>query len=142
LQLTQKTDFALRALVYLVLNPDHHVSIKEISESYQISYHHLVKALQELIQQGIIESRLGKGGGLKLKRSPSDVTIGEIVRITENHFNIFECFKEDNSNCIISPKCQLKGLMGQAQKAFLAVLDKKTLADVSSNGDQLQQLFN
>lgn len=142
MQLTQKTDFALRALIYLILHPDRPVPIKEISESYHISYHHLVKALQELIQSGHIESKLGKGGGLKLKKDPTEITIGEVVRITENHFNIFECFKEENVNCIISPKCQLKGLMGQAKKAFLDVLDSKTLADVSTNGEEVKALFD
>lgn len=142
MQLTQKTDFALRGLIYLHLNSDRLVSIKEISEAYDISYHHMVKALQDLIQKGYIESKLGKGGGLQLNKEASDISIGEIVRITENHFNIFECFDVEHSKCVITSRCMLKGLMNKAKKAFLEVLDSKTLADVAVNGKQLEEILN
>jgi len=141
LQLTQKTDFALRALIYLNLNSHRLVSIKEIADAYDISYHHLVKALQELIQKGYIESKLGKGGGLHLKKNPAEINIGEVVRLTENHLNIFECFDNNSQKCVITSKCALKGLMKKARSAFLEVLDSKTLADMSSNSQQLTELL-
>lgn len=142
MQLTQKTDFALRGLIYLHLNSERLVSIKEISEAYNISYHHLVKALQELIQKGYIISKLGKGGGLQLNEGTANMSIGDIVRITENHFNIFECFDAEHSKCIITSKCMLKGLMNKAKNAFLDVLDSKTLADIAVNKSQLEELLN
>ena len=61
--------------------------------------------------------------------TPEDINIGEVVRNTEDDFNIVECFDTKNL-CIISPACNLKNLLNEALQAYLVVLDKYTLRDL------------
>jgi Rrf2 family transcriptional regulator, nitric oxide-sensitive transcriptional repressor len=137
-QLTQKTDYAIRSLIYLTLNPLRRVPAREISESFNISYHHIVKTVQLLISHDLIESRNGKGGGLMLKADPKDITLGQVVKLTETNFDLLECFNEEKNTCQLNGMCAVKGVMMKAKNEFIKVLDKVTLEQVSHNKDQIR----
>lgn len=132
MQLTLYTDYSLRVLVYLSVNPDKIATITEISDYYEISRNHLVKIVHNLAQLGYIQSFRGKGGGLKLALAPQDIGIGEVVRKVEPNFNIVECFGNSEQPCKILPLCALKKALHQAAQTFLQVLDRYTLADAIS----------
>ena len=143
MQLTLYTDYSLRVLVYLGLKTDELVTISEIAENYGISRNHLVKVVHNLSTHDFIDAVRGKGGGLRLARSPEQIHIGEVVRHTEPNFNLVECFdKEDPGGCPIISTCKLKGGLRKAFQAFMAVLDETTLADVLSNRDELAPPLN
>jgi Rrf2 family nitric oxide-sensitive transcriptional repressor len=72
----------------------------------------------------------GRNGGLRLKREPADINIGEVVRKTETDFYMAECFDPDKSGCAYSASCTLKGVLSEATAAYLKVLDGVTLADM------------
>jgi len=129
MQLTQYTDFSLRVLIYLGIHQDRRVTITEISEAYDISRNHLVKVVHQLANNGWITTIRGKSGGMHLAFPPEQINIGTIIRQTEPHMNLLECFDKANDNCIISPSCSLKKTLHQARKAFMDVLDQHTLAD-------------
>ena len=143
MQLTLYTDYSLRVLVYLGLKTDELVTISEIAENYGISRNHLVKVVHNLSTHDFIDAVRGKGGGLRLARSPEQIHIGEVVRHTEPNFNLVECFdKTDPGGCPIISMCKLKGGLRKAFQAFMAVLDEVTLADVLSNRDELAPPLN
>jgi len=129
MQLTQYTDYSLRVLVYLGTHPNRRVTITEMAEAYDISRNHLVKVVHQLSHNGWITTVRGKGGGMHLAFKPEQINIGTIIRQTEPHMNLLECFDKPNDNCAISSACTLKRLLYQARKAFLDVLDSHTLAD-------------
>ena len=129
MQLTQYTDYSLRVLIYLGIHRDRRVTISEISDSYDISRNHLVKVVHQLANNGWITTIRGKSGGMHLAFPPEQINIGTIIRQTEPHMNLLECFDKANDNCIISPSCSLKKTLHQARKAFMDVLDQHTLAD-------------
>lgn len=133
MQLTFHSDYSLRVLLYLSQSPKEINTITEISEFYKISKNHLVKVVHRLAQLGFIISTQGKGGGIKLAKDPSEITIGEVVRNTEPHFCLVECFNEATNRCVITDFCRLKGILNQGLMAFLDVLDKYTLAEGSKN---------
>ena len=140
MQLTQYTDYSLRVLIYLGVHPDELATITEISDRYQISRNHLVKVVHELGKLGYIETIRGKGGGMRLAVSPEELTIGEIVRNMENNLNIVECFGNESS-CAITPNCRLRGILRDALKSFISVLDQYTLKDILVNQKKLQGLL-
>ena len=129
MQLTLYTDYTLRVLVYLSLQPEQTITISEIADFYAISRNHLVKVVHNLATLGYIHTTRGKGGGLRLAVNPTQVTIGEIVRKVEPNFDIVECFNAQNNKCVIEPLCALKNALWQANREFLAALDRHTLAD-------------
>lgn len=140
MQLTQYTDYSLRVLIYLGLHPNELATITEVSDRYQISRNHLVKVVHELGKLGYIETIRGKGGGMRLMVAPEELTIGEIVRNMESNLNIVECFANDSA-CVITPNCRLRGIFREALKGFIDVLDQYTLKDILVNQKKLQGLL-
>lgn len=129
LHLTQHTDYALRMLIYLGANAERLVTIAEISERFGLSRSHLMKIANRLVREGFIEGLRGKGGGLRLARPATEISIGATVRVMEQGMALVECFGS-NSQCLLTSTCRLKGALGDALEAFLASLDKVTLADL------------
>ncbi len=130
MRLTLHTDFALRLLMLLALEPDELHTIEEVARRYEISRNHLMKVAQTLAQAGIIESLRGRGGGLRLARPAKDINLGTVIRTTEDSLALVECFDRQRNGCIVASACGLRGPLEEALSAFLAVLDRYSLADL------------
>lgn len=130
MRFTRYTDYALRVLMYLGRKGDELSTIKEIATRYGISQNHLMKVVHQLGRDGYITTIRGRQGGIKLARAPKDINIGRLVRDTEDDLRLVECFDPATNSCSIAGVCGLAGMIDEALAAFLAVLDRKTLADV------------
>lgn len=130
MQLTQYTDYGLRTLIALALNPGEWQTVSMVSTAYGISRHHLVKVVAGLAEHGYVATLRGKGGGMRLARSPSDIRLGAVVRAMEHELGVVECLEADGGRCVIASACGLKGLLAEATQEFLAVLDRYTLEDL------------
>lgn len=139
-QLTQFTDFALRALLYLAVHRERTVPAAEISAAYGISSHHLVKVAHQLVRLGFVEAVRGRGGGLRLARDPATIRAGEVIRATEPNFNIVECFDRDHNTCPIVPACELVRALARAREAFLAELDAVPLSALTQDPKKVERL--
>jgi Rrf2 family nitric oxide-sensitive transcriptional repressor len=132
------TDFSLRVLMYIGSKDKMELStIQEISTAYDISKNHLMKVTYELGKLGFIETIRGRGGGIRLALTPEEINIGEVIRQTEDDFNLVECFNCTTNLCVITPVCKLSNILHQALVAYLAVLDQYTLQDLLANREQL-----
>jgi len=140
MQLTLYTDYSLRVLLYLALQEEG-ATISEISERYNISRNHLVKIVHNLGRLGFIDTVRGRGGGMRLAKPPKDIVLGQVVAQVEPHFHLVECFDRDQNTCVIAPSCKLKHVLFEAHRAFMAVLEQYTLADLVVNRDELLALF-
>ena len=141
MQLTLFSDYSLRILLYLTMHRARRVALPEISSAYGISQNHLVKVVQRLIEEGWVESVRGRGGGLRLACEPSQINVGAVVRVTEPHLNLVECFDQRTNTCPIDPACGLKKVLVRAQAAFMQELDRHTLADFAPRAPALIQLW-
>jgi Rrf2 family nitric oxide-sensitive transcriptional repressor len=141
MRLTAYTDYSLRVLIYLALNPGRRPTIAEIAERYAISRAHLMKVVHQLGLKGYIETTRGKSGGLTLARPTQSITVGEVVRGMEPDMALVACFSETAVPCVIAPACRLKGKLSQARAAFLQVLDDCTLAELMGNRETLSALL-
>ncbi|RQO82423.1 Rrf2 family transcriptional regulator [Acidovorax sp. FJL06] len=139
MRLTQWTDYTLRVLMYCAATEGRAqpVTITEVAEGYGISRSHLMKIVQQLSALGMLETTRGRGGGMRLMRPASAINIGAVVRATETDFNLVECFDPATNQCRLSSHCRLKGVLGQAMQAYLAVLDGVTLADLMAPASPL-----
>jgi len=136
MRLTRYTDYAMRVLLYLGARPDRLCAIGEIARAYGISQNHLMKVVNDLVRAGHVASVRGRNGGIRLGRDPSEINVGAIVRHTEEGFGLLEC-----GGCIIAPACGLTVAMQEALAAFMAVLDRYTLADLLSQRRGLAALL-
>ena len=129
MRLTLHTDYALRVLIQAGLNEGELTTINEIAQSFGISKHHLMKVVNDLSQKGYLDTVRGRNGGIRLKRKPRDINIGQVVRDTEDPLDIIGCLVEAGY-CRIERACVLRTALRDATGAFLAVLDTHTLADL------------
>ncbi len=137
MQLTRFTDFSLRVLISLATRPDELATVAALAQEHGISRHHLTRVVHQLGVKGYIETMRGKGGGFRLARVPEAIRVGDVVRDMESGFEIAECFQPGQSSCRLMPGCTLKGVLGEAAQAFLATLDRYTLADLLAPAGQV-----
>ncbi|AMO36207.1 RrF2 family transcriptional regulator [Thauera humireducens] len=140
MNITQHTDYALRVLMYLGACPMRRVTIKEVAERFDISRSHLMKIVTELVAKGFVDGARGKGGGLKLARPATEIGLGDVVRRIEPSLELVECFGT-KSHCLLDPACRLKGVLGDALRAFLAALDGTTLADLVGSDARVHEVL-
>jgi Rrf2 family nitric oxide-sensitive transcriptional repressor len=134
------TDYSLRVLMYLAMNPGRRATIAQVAQAFDVSEHHMVKVVHSLGRAGWLANARGKGGGLELAAAPAKISIGDVVRHTEGRPVMAECFEEGNE-CNITPDCRLKGVLAESAKAMFAVLDRYTVADVVKNREQLAKVL-
>jgi Rrf2 family nitric oxide-sensitive transcriptional repressor len=135
-RLTVHSDYALRVLTYVAVAPRRTATVHEVAETFRIS-HHLVKVAHRLVKAGILEATRGRGGGLRLKLDPNDITVGDIIRASEDDFAVVECLGQTRY-CRIAGVCKFRELFRRALAAFFSVLDELTLADAVRNPDALR----
>jgi Rrf2 family nitric oxide-sensitive transcriptional repressor len=140
MRLTLHTDYALRLLMLLALEPGALHTIEEAARRYRISRNHMMKVAQTLAQSGFIESLRGRGGGLRLARAPETINLGAVIRATEDSFALVECFERERNQCVIACACGLRGPLDEALNAFLSVLDRYSLADIMRNPVSLSRM--
>ena len=139
MHLTSHTDYALRLLIHLQVKPEGS-SVAQVAQDFGISRHHLAKVAQELTRLGWVESRRGRGGGLRLAADAGGLRVGEVVRQLEP-LGVVECHRGDSNTCPIAPVCKLKCVLQEAVEAFLAVLDQHTIGSLARKPELLKSLL-
>ncbi|TLD72368.1 Rrf2 family transcriptional regulator [Phragmitibacter flavus] len=130
MELSRFSDYSLRVLMYAAAKEDEKVTLGELAAVYRISQHHLVKIVHYLGKLGYLQNRRGRSGGIRLGMPPAEIRVGDVIRHTETHFNLAECFSVGSNLCRLTPGCRLKGVFHEATEAFLGVLDGYTLEDL------------
>lgn len=130
MQLTMFSDFALRVLMFTHAAGDRLVTIDEIAGAYDISHAHLTKVVNALTRAGYLTAVRGRSGGLRLAMPADRINLGAVIRTTEPDFALVECFSTGNQ-CVITKCCKLQGVLDEALQAFLAILDRHTLASIA-----------
>lgn len=129
MRLTNFSDYALRVLMLAGTKASGRITIDETSRFYGISRAHLMKVVNALTRAGYLRAVRGRSGGLVLGRPASEIRLGDVIRATEPDFALVECFTPQN-RCAISHCCRLRGALREALDAFVASLDRYTLADL------------
>ncbi len=141
MQLTQYTDYSLRVLIFLGINPGRRCTITEISEAFKINRNHLVKVVHNLSSTDWVKTIRGKSGGMELAMPPDQINIGNVVDYTEPNSTLLECFDVETNTCPILPACALRHALYKAQKAFMDVLASYTLEDILHNRTEISILL-
>lgn len=134
---TSHADFALRVLLYLRVAPGRRGSVGDIAEAHRVSRHHMEKVVQRLAGAGLVETARGRGGGVRLSRDPSTITVGEVMRTMENDFAVVECLGPARY-CRVAGVCGARDVFARALDAYFAVLDDATVEDIADNDQGLR----
>ena len=133
--ISKKTKYALQALVHLAeQSSDQPVLISELARAKRIPKKFLEFILLSLRKGGVLQSKIGKGGGYFLTLSPAKVTIGMVVRILEGDLAPVQCLSQTSyarcDECDDEASCGIRLVMVDVNKALSNVLDSLTLADM------------
>jgi len=90
----------------------------------------MVKVVHNLGANGFIQTVRGKSGGLRLAKQADQICIADVVRLTEPHMNLQECFSRETNTCPLIDHCKLMGVLYKARTAFMQVLEGQSLADI------------
>ncbi|MES2759958.1 MAG: Rrf2 family transcriptional regulator [Pseudomonadota bacterium] len=128
MRLTDYTDYALRLLMHLGVNPGKIITVREIAAVHGISHSHLTKIVHQLGVLGVLHTLRGRAGGIELARPPEHIMLGDVVRMTEPDFQMVDCFSDADSSCLLAGRCKLKGVLAEATAAYLERLDRVPLS--------------
>ena len=133
MRLTAYTNYALRTLQLAALKEPDLVRIEEVVKIHGLKKPNIVKAVHELGREGYLVTKRGRGGGFQLARPATEIRVGDVVRLTEGDLDIVECFNPDTNICPLIGVCRLSRAFQEATRAFMAVLDDLTIADIAAN---------
>ena len=137
MRLTSYTNYALRSLQLAALKTPALVRVDDVVKVHGLARPHIVKIVHALGRAGLIETQRGRGGGFRLARPAAEITVGEVVRLTEGPLDIVECFNRATNTCPLIGICRLSRALQDATRAFLDVLDGVTVADIAANRGEL-----
>lgn len=140
MRLTRFTDNALRALLFLALDPREIPTVGHVARSMGMSEDHLLKVVQRLSQLGYVQTIRGRNGGMRLARAADEIVVGEVIRRTEDNLALVPCFDAADEGCPIAPACGLTHAVDEALQAFLTSLDRYTVADLIARRSEMRAL--
>ncbi len=131
MQVTTKTRYGLRALIYISeasQDEERYVRIREISEKEKISIQYLEQILYRLKQKKIIQAKRGPNGGYRISRNPKDINVYEIFEILESKIKIVMCGK--NAESCVGKDCSTIYLWNKINNAIIDIMQKTTLQEL------------
>jgi len=131
MRLTSFTDYGPRMLMHMASAPGRACSTADLADEFNLSRNHLAKFMQRLARAGLIETRRGGNGGAVLARPATETRLGAVVLLLEEGQPLAECLADDGGACPLDGHCRSRARLRSAEVAFLADLDRATLAGIA-----------
>jgi Rrf2 family protein len=132
MKVSKKSDYAMRALVYLALkSQDGPVSIRVIAEENDIPKRFLEQIMLDLREQAWVSAIPGRVGGYQLAVSPDALTMGQVIRHYDGILAPINCVSLHNyEQCSQETRCLFRRTFLEIRNYTINILDKRTLADL------------
>lgn len=131
MKISTRGRYALRMMLDLAVNgTGEPIRLKDISIRQGISDKYLEQIISILNKAGFVKSVRGPQGGYKLAKSPSDYTVGMILRLTEGNMAVVSCLDGDFNECERQNECMTLILWQKIGDAINDVIDNTTLQDL------------
>ena len=140
MRLTRQTNYAIRILMYCAANDGKLSRIPAIAEAYALSDLFLFKILQPLVQAGLVETVRGRNGGIRLGKPAAEISLFDVVRVTEENFTMAECF-DGGTDCPLVNECSLNEALRKALGAFFEVLAGYSIQDLVESQPNTRNLL-
>ncbi len=129
MQLTSRTEYAVRAMIDLARLGGGQATAREIARRQEIPPKFLPQIMVDLSRAGLVQGTRGSGGGVRLAVDPAKVTVRRIVDAIEGPMALYNCL-EDGGVCRRQGRCEVQHIWAWAQSRFLEALDEFTLQDI------------
>lgn len=141
MRLTRQTNYAIRLLMYCAANEGRLSRVPEVAAAYSVSELFLFKILQPLVENGLVETVRGRNGGVKLGKPASEISLFDVIRVTEENFAMAECFENDATECPLVDSCALNEALRKALGAFFEVLQGYSIESLVSARPSMRDLL-
>lgn len=139
MNVTSKGRYALRVMIDLAQHStDGFVSLKTVADRQGISMKYLEMIVGSLKKANLLDSTRGKEGGYMLLKNPSEYSVGEILRSTEENLAPVSCIREGNIRCDHAEECMTVPMWKELDEITNTYLNGITLQDLIS-GDKWKQ---
>ena len=140
-EISRKTDYALRMLAELVRQPDGLLSVRSAAERNDVPYSFARSIQHDLVDAGIVESLRGAHGGMRLVADPAQTTLVSVVEAVQGPVRIAACDEvgEDGGPCPRMETCPFNPIWCGATRMLHDFLASVTLSDIV-NGDRAPSL--
>lgn len=138
LRISQKLEYAMRAMIELSLRREAGVLVpaREIAQVQQVPLRFLEQQLGALHKAGLVESFRGAGGGCRLAKDPSEITVAEIADAIEGQLYPMFCLEPTDHTCFADSRCGLQGFWGDVARAIQQVFEETTVAHLAARHQQ------
>lgn len=131
MKISTKGRYALRMMVDLAQNRTKgFISLKDISERQGISKKYLELIVASFHSSGLLSATRGFQGGYQLAKSPDQITVGEILRITEGSLAPVACLENDPIGCERRGECATLFVWCELDRRIKEYLNSVTLQDI------------
>jgi Rrf2 family protein len=140
LELSRKSDYALRAVIYLSrLSDDRFGRVSEIAKAKDIPQAFLAQILPLLANHGLVKSQQGAHGGYALARSAETISFLDIIESVEGPLRLNKCVEGEHDDCTILDNCEMQHVWNRAQTQMVEFLRGVTMADMLEAPNHEQQ---
>lgn len=134
--ISQKTRYALRALLYLVeRGKGDPVQLGAIAETQQVPRKYLELIMLDLKKAGIVSSVRGPSGGYRLARDANDISFGEVIRTLDGPIALVPCasvnFYSKCGDCHDEETCAIRRVLSVVRDKTAAILEGMSLAEAA-----------
>lgn len=142
--LSKKAKYGLKAVLALAeASGQGPVLISELVERHRLPRKFLETILLELKRRGILESKKGKGGGYFLRRDPSQITLGEVIRVLDGPLALIPCVSQTAymkcEECVDEETCGIRLAMKDVRDATAQILDGMTLDTLNTEVTKIKR---
>jgi Rrf2 family protein len=131
LELSRKSDYALRAVIYLArISDDRFGRVSEIAKAKDIPQAFLAQILPLLANRGLVKSQQGAHGGYALARAPESISFLDIIESVEGPLRLNKCVEGQHDDCTILDNCEMQHVWNQAQSQIVEFLRGVTMKDM------------
>ena len=142
MKLTYKGDYALKAVLDLALHYGQElVTSHDLAKRIDAPVKFLEQVLMDLKKGGIIQSRRGNEGGYLLSKAPSQVTVGDVVRIIDGPIEPIACVKDGYTSCVDINKCVFRNIWQRVYQATSDIIDHVTFEELVSQVKGREQVL-
>jgi Rrf2 family protein len=136
--LSKRSKYAINALVYMARQaekePDRKVQSAEISKAQNIPKKFLEAILLDLKNNGILGSKMGRGGGYYLRRKAEDVNLADVYRIFDGAIGLLPCvtfnYYEKCEECRNEETCGIREAILEVRNKTVDILKENTLEQI------------
>jgi Rrf2 family transcriptional regulator, iron-sulfur cluster assembly transcription factor len=132
MQIPRKSEYALRAMIYLADRPGGIARGSEVAAREHIPKYYLEKVIRQLMRGGLVRARRGPGGGYQLARPASEISFRDIIEAAEGPITLNVC-TDGSSSCALQPTCRMYRVWERGQRMLLDMFSDTTLQEIASS---------